>query len=131
MILKHSPDAEYEDAFVEDYDNANEDESNTDEAEEFKWGLPVRELLAQVTIPHRLLHHTLIKRKRDIRKYEYLYTTRLFYQLYTICTLIFEGSMSGLVLVSGSSRGLFPWQKHFLDAGYRVAINYFKSGRKG
>ena len=39
--------------------------------------------------------------------------------------------MSKLVLVSGSSRGLgASMAKTFSDAGYRVAINYFKSEEK-
>ena len=48
--------------------------------------------------------------------------------IYTICTLICEVVMSELVLISGSSRGLgASMAKTFSDAGYRVAINYFKS----
>ena len=51
--------------------------------------------------------------------------------IYTICTLISEVVMSELVLFLDQVEELgASMAKTFSDAGYRVAINYFKSEEK-
>ena len=65
----HSPDAEHEDAFVEDHDNVTEDESNTDEAEELNV-ITGEGVTGSGDDPPPPPPPHADKTKRDIRKYE-------------------------------------------------------------
>ena len=65
----HSPDAEHEDAFVEDHDSVTEDESNTDEAEELNV-ITGEGVTGSGDDPPPPPPPQADKTKRDIRKYE-------------------------------------------------------------